>query len=506
MEEAALPNLPCPKICKIIGEILKDHSLHGDLTLSAPTSIIYMQQFWYTVRMAEDEKVVMRFKIYQQEVDLTLDTFRIVLQLPQETTQKPFMQPAAFLTIEQFLKIAVNQSSYKAIEYPHYVKLIIHHVLETYATIPKHLNEPYCNLKDDDPILMMFTTGNSMNAAAMRIPDEFLIEEIKKTEAYKDYGADYNGAEVPMTQSSLVVSTQETHRALSTPRIPKPKRTPQKKKEKSAKEAEEKENVASVEKAIIAEEVDKMVDKKEEEEEEESFVYSLLLSQEDPNTRLEPRSYMESPKEVKDDDDDDPNTDDALSWRKRMGSSETREAERQTLIHIPPKSPRIDLSSDKDPSIDLTETHIHMSNVLSQSSSKRAKHIMVIQQVAQGTRQVVKAHLRIDVNLEMKKEVTSVITLQPSSSAYIPDLQQQLYMKMNDNLHSQANIDEDEVISEEASLEFLGELKSFSEKKVPTISNHHRMEATLKDMMRYQFKTAEEYAYHIEQATNYIEN
>ncbi|GKC88736.1 hypothetical protein Tco_1149385, partial [Tanacetum coccineum] len=281
---------------------------------------------------------------------------------------------------------------------------------------------------------------------------------IKKIEAYKDYGADYNGAEVPMTQSSLV----------------------------SAKEAEEKENVASVEKAIIAEEVDKMADKKEEEEEEEeSFVYSLLLSQEDPNTRLEPRSYMESPKEVKDDDDDDPNTDDALSRRKRMGSSETREAERQTPIHIPPKSPRIDLSSDKDPSIDLTEMHIHMSNVPSQSSSKRAKHIRGL--IARGDkakksndqdydkqfcswkrsgRQVVKAHLRIDVNLEMKKEVTSVklvtqeiavtapqqieeflknymqnhvITLQPSSSAYIPDLQQQLYMKMNDNLHSQAS-------------------------------------------------------------------
>ncbi|GJZ76141.1 hypothetical protein Tco_0640606 [Tanacetum coccineum] len=42
---------------------------------------------------------------YQQEVDFTLDTFRIVLQLPQETAANPFMPPTEFLTIKKFLKI-----------------------------------------------------------------------------------------------------------------------------------------------------------------------------------------------------------------------------------------------------------------------------------------------------------------------------------------------------------------------------------------------------------------
>ncbi|GJW54055.1 hypothetical protein Tco_0098140 [Tanacetum coccineum] len=49
-------------------------------------------------------------------------------------------------------------------------------------------------------------------------------------------------------------------------------------------------------------------------------------------------------------------------------------------------------------------------------------------------------------------------------------------------------------------------MKSMGDKKVSTIADHERMEATLKDMMINQFKDAEDYAYHIEQETNYMEN
>ncbi|GKE72321.1 hypothetical protein Tco_1534362, partial [Tanacetum coccineum] len=194
-----------------------------------------------------------------------------------------------------------------------------------------------------------------------------LTEYIKKNEGYKAYD-DYNGVEVPTTQSTPVVSTQGMNRTLSTPRTPKSKRTSPKKKEKvvgesskprkplriklitkrpdrlisiptytkiekehltkaeqislaeaeSAKEAKTKENIASVEKAIIVEEVDKMVDR---EEEDGGFVDSLILGQEDPRTRLEPWSYKESLNDKKDDDD-------ALIRRTQKGSSETQKAEK----------------------------------------------------------------------------------------------------------------------------------------------------------------------------------
>ncbi|GKE10323.1 RNA-directed DNA polymerase, eukaryota, nucleotide-binding alpha-beta plait domain protein, partial [Tanacetum coccineum] len=66
-------------------------------------------------------------------------------------------------------------------------------------------------------------------------------------------------------------------------------------------------------------------------------------------------------------------------------------------------------------------------------------------------------------------------------------------------------IDEDEVIPEGESPELIEEFQNV-DKHVPTIFDHERIEATLKDMMSNQFRDAEEYACHLEQSKNYMEN
>ncbi|GKE07028.1 hypothetical protein Tco_1399046 [Tanacetum coccineum] len=66
-------------------------------------------------------------------------------------------------------------------------------------------------------------------------------------------------------------------------------------------------------------------------------------------------------------------------------------------------------------------------------------------------------------------------------------------------------IDEDEVIPKDETPEPITEFQNV-DKRVPTIFDCARMEATLNDMLRNQFKNAEEYAYHLEQATNFMEN
>ncbi|GJX91933.1 hypothetical protein Tco_0345259 [Tanacetum coccineum] len=58
-------------------------------------------------------------------------------------------------------------------------------------------------------------------------------------------------------------------------------------------------------------------------------------------------------------------------------------------------------------------------------------------------------------------------------------------------------IDEDEVILEDETPELIEEFHNV-DKRVPTIFDHERIEATLRDMMSNQFKDAEEYAYHLE--------
>ncbi|GJS20354.1 hypothetical protein Tco_0448986 [Tanacetum coccineum] len=66
-------------------------------------------------------------------------------------------------------------------------------------------------------------------------------------------------------------------------------------------------------------------------------------------------------------------------------------------------------------------------------------------------------------------------------------------------------IDEDEVILEDETPELITELQDV-DKCVPTIFDYERMKATLNDVLSNQFKNAEEYAYHLEQTTNFMEN
>ncbi|GJU28768.1 hypothetical protein Tco_1167389 [Tanacetum coccineum] len=66
-------------------------------------------------------------------------------------------------------------------------------------------------------------------------------------------------------------------------------------------------------------------------------------------------------------------------------------------------------------------------------------------------------------------------------------------------------IDEDEVISEDETPELITEIQGV-DKRVPIIYDYVIMKATLNDALSNQFKNAEEYACHLEQTTNLMEN
>ncbi|GJZ33670.1 hypothetical protein Tco_0579106, partial [Tanacetum coccineum] len=273
----------------------------------------------------------------------------------------------------------------------------------------------------------------------------------------------------------------------------------------STKEPKEKENVNLIKEAMLYQEIDKM--NEGEEEEDLGFVDRLLLSQEDP---------------------------------------------------------------DKEPTIELMDTDVHMSDVPSHSSSQRAKHLrgMFLRlEYLNAIHQFLKDNHRRVINEELYKETKSIkdefssmvskelvatapqqiqeflwnymqnhaITFQPPTSIPIHVLQEQLYTAMEDNHndHSDAppgeknmktqktskgtkstkvtsssinnwqeykttsltqqhdydgwyevqEIDDDKVISEEASLEFLAELLNIGDKRTPTIVDLHKMKVTLDDMM-----------------------
>ncbi|GKB02292.1 hypothetical protein Tco_0830381 [Tanacetum coccineum] len=66
-------------------------------------------------------------------------------------------------------------------------------------------------------------------------------------------------------------------------------------------------------------------------------------------------------------------------------------------------------------------------------------------------------------------------------------------------------IDEDEVIPEVETPELIAEFQNV-DKRVPTIFDRARMEATLRDSLSNQSRNAEEYAYHLEQSIKFMEN
>ncbi|GJV43097.1 hypothetical protein Tco_1427633 [Tanacetum coccineum] len=66
-------------------------------------------------------------------------------------------------------------------------------------------------------------------------------------------------------------------------------------------------------------------------------------------------------------------------------------------------------------------------------------------------------------------------------------------------------VDEDVVISEEVTPKLIAEFQNV-DKRVPTIFDHTRMEATLRYSLSNLSRNSKEYAYHLEQSTNFMEN
>ncbi|GJT02021.1 putative reverse transcriptase domain, reverse transcriptase zinc-binding domain protein [Tanacetum coccineum] len=93
--------------------------------------------------------------------------------------------------------------------------------------------------------------------------------------------------------------------------------------------------------------------------------------------------------------------------------------------------------------------------------------------------------------------------LRKDSTTYVS--KQQSQQQEWDAWEEENVIDEDEVIPEDVTPELIAESQNV-DKRVPTIFDHARMEATLRDSLSNMSKNAEEYAYHLEQSTSFIEN
>ncbi|GKF02405.1 hypothetical protein Tco_0029328, partial [Tanacetum coccineum] len=69
---------------------------------------------------------------------------------------------------------------------PHCTKLIIAYLMKKFDSIPNRLEEDNHSIKDDVPLVSVYTTGNVI-VKGILIPDEFLTDDIRATLEYKEY-------------------------------------------------------------------------------------------------------------------------------------------------------------------------------------------------------------------------------------------------------------------------------------------------------------------------------
>ncbi|GJU40482.1 hypothetical protein Tco_1193439 [Tanacetum coccineum] len=280
---AVLQSIPCSPKCKIVGLILLDHCLSHALTVTADVPFVYLQQFWRTVSKVPDTEDTIKFMLDTQQFTHTTDMFRDTLQLPVETPENPFKK--------------------EAIQYPHFIKLIVANLMKKLPNIPKRLEEDCHSIKDDVPF---------------------------ETDDFKEYETMFMKVAVLMNQPQPVVSTQRTNRNTPrAPRMPTVFASPQesKKRKQSAKESssrriiikkkkqstpsilppeDDRERDEMAEATILKQvEIDKLVDGDEDEESYASAFADTVFNDNDDDTgsKLEPGSNKEHLKHVSNDDE-----------------------------------------------------------------------------------------------------------------------------------------------------------------------------------------------------------
>ncbi|GJW72428.1 hypothetical protein Tco_0129345 [Tanacetum coccineum] len=152
-----LQSIPCSLECKINGQIFLDHPLSYALTATAAIPAVYLLQFW--------KKVL-------------------------ETPKNLFVAPVNIEIIESFMHTVgyqgVVDKKKDVIQYPRFKKLIIANLMKKFPSISSKLEEDYHSIKDDIPLVSVYTIGNVI-VRGMLILDAFLTKEVRATDEYKEY-------------------------------------------------------------------------------------------------------------------------------------------------------------------------------------------------------------------------------------------------------------------------------------------------------------------------------
>ncbi|GKD41339.1 hypothetical protein Tco_1261546 [Tanacetum coccineum] len=287
----------------------------------------------------------------------------------------------------------------EAIQYPRFIKLIIADLIKKFPEILQSIEEDYHSIKDDIPLVSVYTTGNVL-VRGMLIPNEFLTKEIHATDDFNELvtrDADTDAfltriSVPPMTPTVSTASPQGKKRKKIVRGSSSPRKSHKITIRKKKQTAEAQENIAKVQEKLDEKEIEKMVEGEGDEESYASEFAGSMINDDvdDSGTKLEPRSHKENLEHVTDDDeeivkkkkdkeiekemniDDVEKTDEVVKEKDidvATGSTEIRKEQKQTPIPSPTRSPRNVSSSDKTSSEELTATVSPTTTTTSKDSS-----------------------------------------------------------------------------------------------------------------------------------------
>ncbi|GJU39241.1 hypothetical protein Tco_1192198 [Tanacetum coccineum] len=434
-----------------------------------------------------------------------MDMFRDTLHLPVETPENPFVTPANIHTIEAFMNRVGYQGVFNKVSalihnelwpqpwhtmFTKYSKAVQQQELlamirqrSTFFScfmlnspnIPKRLEEDYHSIKDDVPLVSVNTTGNVL-VRGMLILDVLLTVEIIEMDDFKEITPSAHRS--PTISASPLVTKKRKQ-------IAGESSSPQ----KSLK-------ITIKQKQIVEKDYD------------------------DYEDRIEPGSHKDNPKVVDDDDDKEKEI--------RKHFQELTDIVLQSN-YLTSKLPQV----RKDFPV----------NTPSSRALRQAVRRQFIPQIAENvTDDIIEANLKpciVNTIIEDRGAFRSQVPnfVSKEFKAHAPAIIEELFKNHEADFHSHHDehsnvdappkgvkrrvkeqqcqkikewvhgaenvVDEDEVISEDVTLELITEFQNI-DKRVPTIFDQARMEATFRDSLSNMSRNAKEYAYHLEQSTSFM--
>ncbi|GJZ43183.1 hypothetical protein Tco_0590438 [Tanacetum coccineum] len=320
---AVLQSIPCSPECKIVRQILLDHSLSYALTTTADVPVVYLQQFWRTVSKVPGLEDTIKFMLNTQEFIYTVDMFRAILHLPMETPENPFVAPVNIEIIEAFMnKVGYQgivdkvrafymknlaqpwQTMFKVFNRCLTTRTSRHdqtniNILQLFHSVINRTNVDYAALLWWDfmkhvrqkkeaiqyPRFIKFIIADLMKKfpeIPQRIEEDYHfikhdIPLIRAIDDFKEYETVFMTVDVPMNQPERDEIAKVTLLSLTL--------------HKTALAAEAQENIAKVQEKLAEEEIEKMVEGDEDEESYASEFADLVLNEDvdDSDTRLRAR-------------------------------------------------------------------------------------------------------------------------------------------------------------------------------------------------------------------------